>query len=123
MNSAPISDAAAAPLPTAPPSRSLPSEKDCKSSEPFGAILEDATATADADTDNAAPGKPTEAKEKKKDDAPTDVPLVCFCPPPVIDVPTASAPPTATNPVPVIVIPETTSPATQTIAPPANAEP
>lgn len=125
MNSSSLSDVAAAPLPTAPAIRSLPSRKESESCEPFGAILEDATASADVDSDSetTAPEKPTEAKEKKKDDAPPDAPLICFCPPPVIDVPTTPAPPTATNAVPAIAIPETTSAPNQTIAPPTNAEP
>src|SRR5689334_12836627 len=126
MNSAPISDAAPAPLPTAPPARSLPAQKgEC--CEPFGAILEDVTASADVDvkdpeTETTAPEKPVEGKEKKKNEAPTDAPLVCFCPPPVIDVPATSAPPTSSNPIQVTATLETTSPPTQTIAPSTNAE-
>jgi hypothetical protein len=98
MNSPSVSESAVSAIANRP--TALPSRADQqRPSEPFGAILEEATATtpvgrdqtADADTDDckdaAGPDQKTApAKEKKKDaDTGAAAPLVCFCPPPKIE--------------------------------------
>jgi len=100
MNSPSVSDSASSAIATQP--ASLPSRAiQQRPSEPFGAILEEATSTTppgreqtvDPDTDDckdvAGPDQKTApAKEKKKEaDASASAPLVCFCPPPKIETP------------------------------------
>jgi hypothetical protein len=103
MNSAPVLDQLPAKLPREDAIPLLPKED----SEPFGAILEEATENVEeSDTDTSDVQEPTDSKEKKKEDPAIIGSLFCFCPPPTIDVPQPTVPsPTAQN---VVSIPETT---------------
>ena len=103
MNSAPVLDLSPASTPTEATIPSLPNEE----SEPFGAILKEATGNVEeADADSSDVQQPTESKEKKKEDPAIIGSLFCFCPPPTIDVPKPTVPsPTAPN---VASIPEST---------------
>jgi hypothetical protein len=98
MNSPALLDLAALPAATSPVLPSLPNED----SEPFGAILEEATDDLDEVPDGEVPAEST---EKKKHDITDVIPLYYFCPPPAIDVAT----PISIGPSPQIEIsiPET----------------
>lgn len=87
MNSAPVLEAPpVAATPQALPA--LPIEE--TSDQPFGEVLDEVTDEVD---ENSETEPSAESKEKKKESLATDVTLVCFCPPPVIDTPTLSAVP------------------------------